>query len=71
VDASTWYDIWQAVVAIYGMCGRFGKTGFANKLGKSPLQISFLDIWILTSLIGLANSLSITMVAQIRSTSTA
>lgn len=34
-DTSSWYELWQAMVAINGMCTRFGKLGTAYALGKS------------------------------------
>ena len=33
-DVCSWYDIWQAVVAIDGICGRFGKEGSAQGIGE-------------------------------------
>lgn len=33
-ETSSWYDIWQAAVALDGMCARSGKAGLANFLGK-------------------------------------
>ena len=32
-DVGSWYDIWQAVVALDGMCARSGKVGKARFLG--------------------------------------
>lgn len=45
LDISSWYDIWQALVAVNGMCTRIGKIGYARALGKSPsLKIAFLGL---------------------------
>ena len=32
-DFASWYHIWEAVVAIDGMCGRFGQIGLAHSIG--------------------------------------
>ncbi len=32
-DIGSWYDIWQAAVALDGMCARGGKAGTARFLG--------------------------------------
>lgn len=34
VDTASWYSIWEAVVALEGMCERAGKVGTAYALGK-------------------------------------
>ena len=39
-DVAVWYDIWEAVVAIDGMCARFGKGGTFYNLGKSHPDIT-------------------------------
>ncbi|CAF9934844.1 MAG: hypothetical protein ALECFALPRED_006161 [Alectoria fallacina] len=32
-DAASWYDLWQAVVALDGMCARGGRAGKSRFLG--------------------------------------
>ena len=36
-DEASWYDLWQAAVALDGMCARVGRTGKARFLGRSRL----------------------------------
>ena len=33
-DRAAWYDLWQAAVALDGMCARKGRTGKSRFLGK-------------------------------------
>ena len=33
-DTASWYDLWQAAVALDGMCARGGRTGKARFLGE-------------------------------------
>lgn len=40
-ETASWYDIWQAAVALDGKCARFGGTGLARFLGKSLLLTSY------------------------------
>lgn len=35
-DSSSWYEMWEAVQAIIGMCLRFGQWGTAIKRGMLP-----------------------------------
>lgn len=42
-DTSSWYEVWQAMVAINGMCTRYGKLGIAYALGKSR---STATVWV-------------------------
>ena len=44
VDASPWYDIWEAAVAIYGICARVGMTGIARNLGESRWRGKILRV---------------------------
>ncbi|KAI4100669.1 MAG: hypothetical protein L6R37_005332 [Teloschistes peruensis] len=39
-DWSSWYEIWEAVQALIGMCVQYGKTGFALRGRKNQLLIS-------------------------------
>lgn len=34
-DHASWYEMWEAVQAMYGMCLRFGKAGRAINRGLS------------------------------------
>ena len=34
-DIASWYDLWQAAVALDGMCVRDGRVGKSRFLGKS------------------------------------
>ncbi|KAL6713734.1 hypothetical protein ACLMJK_008226 [Lecanora helva] len=34
-DVASWYDMWQGVVAVDGMCGRFNRVGYAGGIGSS------------------------------------
>ena len=33
-DEASWYDLWQAAVALDGLCARAGKVGKARFLGR-------------------------------------
>ena len=33
-DRASWYDLWQAAVALDGLCARKGRTGKSRFLGK-------------------------------------
>ena len=48
-DSATWYEIWEAVVAIDGMCARFGKGGSFFNLGTHfpNRSLYYLDILVL------------------------
>ena len=32
-DTANWYEIWQGLVAVEGMCGRFGRCGVVSEMG--------------------------------------
>ena len=34
IETVSWYDLWQAAVAVDGMCVRLGRGGRARFLGK-------------------------------------
>ena len=40
-DKATWYDLWEAAVALDGMCARAGRTGKARLIGEGR-QIGLL-----------------------------
>ena len=39
-DQSSWYEMWEAIVAVNGICVRFGNLGIALARGLSPLSLS-------------------------------
>ena len=50
MEKVSWYDIWEAAVAINGMCVRRGKTGNATDLGELRLSNYILMCTALTIL---------------------
>ena len=35
IDITSWYKVWEAAVAVYHVCAKFGKAGYATGLGES------------------------------------
>lgn len=43
-DTAAWYDLWQAAVALDGMCARGGQAGTARFLGEFTRQSGALNL---------------------------
>ena len=44
-DRASWYDMWEAVQAMYGMCCRFGRGGRAINIGMKYSTAKFNDLY--------------------------
>ena len=50
-DKAPWYDLWQAAVALDGMCARTGRTGKSRFLGEISgtvdCSVPFFFVWLM------------------------
>ena len=60
-DKASWYDLWQAAVAIDGMCARQGRTGKSRFLGEIRLFPLLLCAYVVANQYNLGANRKITM----------